>query len=297
MGVHQSDSDDNAGTVLESTTDVLRALVEAAKQTPPSKLGPTAPRPARPASDRPHKPAQDAVKGAGVESAQFYRPVVRAPTPVLTVVDDGCVDRGEEVRLRGETLVIGRTEGDLVIPHDSAISGRHAKITRVASAGRFRWQLEDLGSANGTFVIVRRATLHPDLVIMLGRRLFRLQEPGHHAETAANSAPGTRLIDAGGESRDMFPALVEASSAADRLRFELRSAEVVIGNAAHKVDVPLDDPLVAARHAVVRRQANGQWVLESERTPAGVGVKVQSVGLVSPCSFLCGEQRFLFQVP
>ena len=35
---------------------------------------------------------------------------------------------GEMVRIRVPSFVIGRAEGNLVIPHDGGMSGRHAEI-------------------------------------------------------------------------------------------------------------------------------------------------------------------------
>ena len=52
--------------------------------------------------------------------------------------------------------MIGRTEGDVLIPHDDMISGQHAELTRRQEPGRCRWHLADLNSRNGTYVRVGR---------------------------------------------------------------------------------------------------------------------------------------------
>src|SRR4051812_34295447 len=51
------------------------------------------------------------------DAAELFRPVERPSMAVLTVIDDGD-ESGEPVRLRASTFLIGRIEGDLVIPHD-----------------------------------------------------------------------------------------------------------------------------------------------------------------------------------
>ena len=58
-----------------------------------------------------------------------YRPVLRPPMAMLCLLDDGRED-GEWIRLRKDVTTIGRTEGDIVVPHDTAMSGRHAAIQR-----------------------------------------------------------------------------------------------------------------------------------------------------------------------
>lgn len=60
------------------------------------------------------------------EDIHEFRPVLRPPVPVLTVLDDGSQDEGEQYRLRGEVFAIGRTSGDARLPNDASISGRHA---------------------------------------------------------------------------------------------------------------------------------------------------------------------------
>ncbi|KGN34198.1 forkhead-associated protein [Knoellia sinensis KCTC 19936] len=58
------------------------------------------------------------------------------------------------VALRGSQILIGRhSESASVVPHidcvrDGAVSRRHAQLTRCEEG----WVVEDLGSANGTFV-------------------------------------------------------------------------------------------------------------------------------------------------
>ena len=85
---------------------------------------------------------------------QLFRPSLRPPTAVLIVCDDGS-EEGETIRIRKERFVIGRTEGDLTIGHDSQISSRHAELRQVLVREKYRWILTDLKSTNGTYV--RRA--------------------------------------------------------------------------------------------------------------------------------------------
>src|SRR5436190_8994371 len=88
-----------AGTLLETDDDIRKALV-------PNKPAPT--------------PAATEQAPSSQPPASIYRPTVRAPVAILTVFDDGKSD-GEVIRIRGERFVIGRSEGDLLLPHDGRI--------------------------------------------------------------------------------------------------------------------------------------------------------------------------------
>src|SRR5437016_5702646 len=101
-----------------------------------------------------------------------YRPVHRPPMSILCVFHDGRED-GEWVPLRKDKVVIGRSEGDIVIPHDAMMSGRHAEISREVIKGGFRWFLTDLKSRNGTFVRVADTPIQHGQEILLGSRRFR----------------------------------------------------------------------------------------------------------------------------
>jgi len=55
------------------------------------------------------------------------------------VLDDGSQEAGEEFRMRGEILGIGKTAGTIVVPTDISISGSHAEIRRTP----WRWHVAD----------------------------------------------------------------------------------------------------------------------------------------------------------
>ena len=83
---------------------------------------------------------------------------------LLKIVDDGN-DEGETIRMRGDKVLIGRTEGDVVISHDITMAPRHASITRVPNG---TWELTDLGSPEGTFLRVTSATLRRGSTFLIG---------------------------------------------------------------------------------------------------------------------------------
>jgi pSer/pThr/pTyr-binding forkhead associated (FHA) protein len=229
------------------------------------------------------------------EDTHDFRPILRPAVPVLTALDDGSQQRGEEVRLRGETFTIGRTSGDLVFPNDPAISGMHAEIRRVPWKGSFQWQLVDLGSVNGTFARVVRAVFHTEAIVVLGSRRFRLRNPLVARRGASPSA--ATLFDSSSLPQSVWPVLVEATQRAHGIEVPLRSDSVSIGRAGGGADLELDDPLIADRHAELVRQRDGTWLIVAETTRNGVWVSTSSVTLTPHCHFRCGEQLFRFEIP
>ena len=105
-----------------------------------------------------------------------WRPVQRQPVGLLTVCDDGRPD-GQVVRIRADRFVIGRTEGDLTIPHDALMSTRHAAVTRQQVGGAWRWVVTDLQSTNGLFVRLSRTLLKDGREFLAGDGRYRFDAP------------------------------------------------------------------------------------------------------------------------
>lgn len=95
----------------------------------------------------------------------------------LTLVEAAPLDGpvGRSVTLGGE-VTIGRRAACEIALRDDSVSGRHARVLR----GRGGWQIEDLGSTNGTFVNGRRLSepirLRPGDVIGVGTSTWRFEE-------------------------------------------------------------------------------------------------------------------------
>lgn len=203
--------------------------------------------------------------GPQPNAADAYRPRVRPPMALLHVVDDGRED-GEIVRMRGESLAIGRSEGDVLIPHDLLVSPLHARLERLNTGG---WRLSDLGSATGTFVRVDRAKLRHERTIQVGATRMRFHE--------------VDLTEAW---------LVEVSPTGAGRRHECHAPVTTIGRDG--CTIPLDDPFVDEIHAEIRRTPGG-WRIRNTGAN-GLWVRIhEPVDLRAPAQFLCGEQRFVFE--
>ncbi len=224
-----------------------------------------------------------------------FRPTVRPPVPKLVLLDDGDQVSGEVVRLRDAVTLIGRSEGQVCIPHDPLVSARHAEIVRDGTGRVSRWVLRDLGSANGTFVRCGRALLRPDRLLIIGSRRLRFR-PADDADALAGGPAGTVLVDVTSTDGAAWPALVETAQTDKGRHITLAGTDVFLGRRGCGNAVELDDPLLAPRHARVFRGATGAWTIEALPSLNGVWVQVVEVELASPCRFQIGEQRFVFVV-
>lgn len=80
----------------------------------------------------------------------------------------------KEVRLDGSTLVIGKNADATVRLDDPYVSRKHCRFVATGSGG---YQLEDMGSRNGTFVkLTEPAPVSPGTTFMVGKCLVRVEE-------------------------------------------------------------------------------------------------------------------------
>ncbi|WP_435020875.1 FHA domain-containing protein [Tundrisphaera sp. TA3] len=245
------------------------------------------PRPAAPAASPPADEGDTAP----------YRPTARAPMAVLVAVDDGA-ESGEAVRIRAPRFVIGRVTGDLVIPHDDAISGQHAEIVRRQDGDRWTWHLADLRSANGTFFRASKIPLSPNMEILLGGLRYRFDLPARPAAGGPSDVPATTrkwLVGGQGPAPSPFrPALVEQVTGR---RFEIAADDLWIGRDPARCSIAIDDPMLGPRHARIYRDEGGRWVLaENPPTRNRIWFRVNEAPLGREAQFQCGEQRFRFKV-
>jgi hypothetical protein len=224
-----------------------------------------------------------------------FKPTVRPPVPKLVLLDDGDQLTGEVIRLRDAVTLIGRSEGQVCIPHDPIVSAKHAEIVRDGTGRVARWVLRDLGSVNGTFVRCGRALLRPDRLLMIGSRRLRFH-PAGEAAASSGERDGTALVDVTGAEGAAWPALIETAHTARGRPIMLAGNDVLLGRHGCGNTVEFDDPLLAPRHARIFRGATGAWSIEALPSLNGVWVQVVEVELASPCRFQIGEQRFVFVV-
>lgn len=270
------------GTRLESVDDI-RAAIGA---------------PARPVTQQ-ERPAAGPVMPPPIPDATIFRPVMRPPMACLCVIDDGRSD-GDWIRLRSDTFIIGRTEGDLKIPHDRMISGRHVSITREAEAakGRFRWFINDLQTKNGTFIRASTAVMAHGTEILVGARrfLFNAAIQGIAALNATdagdNKTGGWGVVN----PTDLIPSLTELKpDGAEGQRHFMHEKSIEIGRDS-KCGVVLDDPMVSLKHAKLSKADDGTWEIHNLSAQNGTWIRKNRMAVSTMGQFQIGEQRFVLKV-
>lgn len=214
------------------------------------------------------------VPAAGPPEAAPWVPQRRPPMALLHVVDDGR-DDGETIRIRGDSLVIGRSTGGVAIPHDPALDESHARLDRLPGDG---WLLSDLDSRDGTWVRVTTARLKPGTSLRIGSTTLTF---------GAGGSGGAFLVDGPG-GRHSVPCPV---------------APFLVGRAGAWPDgggpagvaiVAIDDPHVSPLHAEVIVRRGGLRILNHGLN--GLWAKIQGPLRLAPTAqFRCGEQRFVFE--
>jgi pSer/pThr/pTyr-binding forkhead associated (FHA) protein len=264
------------GTRLESAGEIKRAIKR--RRTPPPR---------------------EENDSEGQTSA--FRPLRRPPSALLCILDDGLED-GEWLRLRGDQYVIGRTDGKILIPHDSMISGRHAELSRRLENGRQRWFLTDLQSTNGTYVRIGDALLKHNQELLVGSRRYRFESL---LPVAAGPDDQTELVSEGPgtsgwqsvSAKDLAPNLVELTTKGEGQRLVLSGEENWMGRDKARCHIVItDDPFVSPRHVRIYRDPKGRWHAENGKTLNGTWLRVDSMALDSACQFQLGEQRFILKV-
>lgn len=269
---------DDPGTILDSYESVPKMLA--------GGMGASHVAPARPV--------------AVASEEVLYRSPYRWTAPRILICDDGSLDEGEIIYVRSDKIAIGRTQGDIVIGHDVAMSSSHAEIARRDAGGKHAWVLRDLGSSNGTLVRVRNVTLKPGTTVQLGSKRYRFEPSGPLQPPAADAPePKTALLSGLPDNpADFLPALVDvtAGGGGQQARHPFRATRVTIGRSGVGHDIAIDDLCLAETHAVVTRDLSGVWQLEALPSLNGVWVKVDAIRLGDNCYFQCGEQRFRFRL-
>lgn len=199
----------------------------AARRQAPGRLEASAAAPRTPAPPTPVPPADDPP------------PTGHSVVRIATVRSDGLP--GAMFDVREDETICGRSEGTIRLADDATVSPRHARFTVRHGV----LTVEDLGSANGTFVRIRAPRrLEPGDELRVGRQLLRVEpipaapaaspdgghpwgapDPGHALRLA-------QLLDGGGVG-DVFP---------------LGEGQRTLGRAEADVTFPTDR-YVSGRHA------------------------------------------------
>jgi pSer/pThr/pTyr-binding forkhead associated (FHA) protein len=289
MGPEHGAGRPRVGTVLESVEEIRGLIARRSATVQEAALAPAAPRPAAPA------PAA-AANPAAVDDATPFRPVVRSSMALLVALDDG-EDEGEAIRIRTASFVIGRVEGDLIIPHDPGISSRHIEIVRRGDGPAARWSLHDLNSTNGTFVRAGTVALRVGQELLFGTRRFVFKTPALVSEAQSPVAASTQKWQAlsAGETQRPQPSLAELRPDGAGRCFPFTGTEMTLGRDL-SCSIVVDDPMVSLRHARIAQDAKGRWFVHNTGSKNGVWARIEEIPLDRGGQFQCGEQRFSIKI-
>ena len=171
-------------------------------------------------------------------------------------------------------LLLGRSapEDEGRLGGDPKISRRHARVSRGADG---RLAIEDLGSANGTFVndeqIDGPRTLEVGDVIRLGRTVLKVTVGAADVPRTPTEVPASDLPNSEPDG-----VLVVTAGGALGHRFTVTD-ELVLGRGMSGDGRLSDDPELSRRHARVARDANGRLSIEDLGSANGTFVNGERV--------------------
>jgi hypothetical protein len=199
----------------------------------------------------------------------LYRPTVRAPMAVVKLFHDG-QSTYNPYPIMTERFRIGRNDGDLIVPHDFWMSGKHAEIQRRKRGDRYHWYLVDLKSTNGTFVQADFAVLKNNDELFIGQERYRfLLQDGKAGLMHVTRGSGQQWL--------------------------ITDTSAVIGSRAPcGLKIFAADPYLDEVHARLKREPDGTWTIRDNRSRNGIWFRITEVEIPPNAEFQLGEQRFGF---
>ena len=251
-------------------------------EAPPTLPGDPSGQPWPPAPSSETLGAPDSVQDPGT-------PVhTRMPTPRLVLVARDGEER-ESFAFAGETMSLGRTQGDVVFADDPFMSPMHARVERSGEA----YTLVDMGSTNGVYLRIRgSAPVYPGDLFMVGHQVLRLDNVVESVQEQPPGPDGTRVF-----GTPLKPAwgklvLVGRGGVPGNVYF-LRGAKVVFGRERGDLLFPAD-PFVSREHARLRLELQGGAMgvfLEDLGSANGTYIRIRgSVEIRGRDTFRIGDQ-------
>jgi len=205
-------------------------------------------------------------------------------------------DAGQRFPLAGTEVSIGRTDGDILVNSDQAISGRHARIVRT-NDGRLRFVDE---SKNGSVVAGKpvhrkEADLTDGVEIQMG--ISRLVVKVLQARPAAASpAAPTAVFSVANQATELFTGceLAITAGADAGKRVPLSAPRIILGR-GDEADVKLADASVSRKHAVLTFE-HGDYTLHNESSQGTRvnGEKIEKHTLQDGDEIQMGPARLIF---
>jgi len=201
---------------------------------------------------------------------------------LIVVVEDG--SDGKAFDLVGPEVVVGRTEGDVLLFDDPYVSPRHAKVSERAG----QWSIQDLRSTNGVYLRARgRRPIENGDLILLGSQVLQFQLVSEeerqltpavqHGTRVFGTKPVTRLARL--DQRSVTGLVADV--------YYVTRDETILGRETGDL-VFTTDAFLSRRHAALRRDpisnrfhledldsSNGTYVAINGETPLSSGDRVR----------------------
>ncbi len=185
---------------------------------------------------------------------------------------------GKRFPLAAESVIVGREKGDIQFPEDALMSREHAVFTNLGGA----LYVEDLSSANGTFVRIREPhTLQQDDIILLGRQMFRFRfltpELADASKQGTDRAKAREALERTSWSGQTGVPLAElirlGRGGEEEKRFPLMRGENALGRTQGTYTFP-EDRYLSRVHARFRIHT-GRSLLEDATSTNGTYVRIR----------------------
>ncbi|QDU62256.1 FHA domain protein [Planctomycetes bacterium Pan216] len=208
------------------------------------------------------------------DGTKLFRPRKRHPQPRIVLFDENGLP-GEHITIRRAEFRIGREHGDLLIPHDLLVSGRHVVLKWQES----RLTLIDEGSRNGTFLRLRPGfpwPLPPGCRLLCGSQLFQMSE---------NTDQGRDPVDA------RLTKISDQSSMERHFPLDLEQPISIGRDSSTDISVRADD-FLSPRHSLIRYDRQRKtFTIEDLMSLNGTFMKINGPApLVDGDMFRIGEQ-------
>jgi pSer/pThr/pTyr-binding forkhead associated (FHA) protein len=193
-------------------------------------------------------------------------------------------------------MVVGREKGDITFPQDSLLSREHSVFSTLGGA----LYVEDLDSANGTFVRIRgQHELLDDDTILLGRQMFRFRllvkekeaEKGKGKKKKKGKGKDKEKPKEEGESPNLAELVRIGKGGEEQDRYLLARGENAMGRTQGVYTFP-DDRYLSRMHATFKIH-EGRSVLEDMKSTNGSFVRIRERHLLDQDDTVLVGSQFL----
>ncbi len=235
----------------------------------------------------PPSPSRPAAPPSPSDTVQTRAPDQRADAAIvggrlIVVVEDG--SDGKAFDLVGPEVVVGRTEGDVLLFDDPYVSPRHAKLTERGG----QWRIHDLRSTNGVYLRARgRQPIESGDLILLGSQVLQFQLVSEEERQLTPAVQhGTRVFGTKPVTRLARLDQRSVTGLVGDVYYVTRD-ETILGRETGDL-VFTADAFLSRRHAALRRDpisnrfhledldsSNGTYVAINGETPLSSGDRVR----------------------